>query len=147
MTMVVLYDLKQPAIIVKSNTGIVYTNQTNGVACNHPSQEGFLIPLRSPDITCKVFNPHYWYENMPALDDTLYDALEESLTTLTFWNIRDIRVDRTAKNEEAWVHVKFRGDLEQGSSFFAGGFASNPDKVNLEEYPLYEGILTWENCD
>jgi len=145
MLTVTLYDLNQPAIIVKSNTGIIYTNQTNGVACNHPSQEGFLIPLRAPfsGMDCQVFNPHYWYSNTPALDDSLYDSLEESLATLAFWNVRDIRVDRTTKNEEAWVHVKFRGDLSCEPHLFSGGFKSD----GLEKYALYEGILTWENCD
>lgn len=134
-----LYNLKQPAIIVKAETGLIYTNQTNGVACNHPSQEGFLVVLRSN--SSRVFNPDYWYKEMPELNEDLYVEMEGALKN-NFWNIRDIRVERSAKNQEAWVHVRFRGDFENKDTFHSGSFSRDE-----EEYPEYEGILTWENCD
>lgn len=139
---VVLYNLRQPALIVKAKTGIIYTNQTGGVACHHPKQEGFLIPLREA-MRSKAFDPGRWYDEVPALDDKMCDEIEAALNYRDFgWNISDIRVDRGAYNQEAWVHVRFRGDFE------AKGFCTDVnDDPQPEKYPLYEGILTWENCD
>lgn len=144
-----LYELKQPAIIVKAETGLIYTNQVNGVACSHPSQEGFLVHLPPPPEGVRIFDPGYWYKTMPALDDALYDELEEVLNRKYsfLWHTRDIRVDRKARNYEAWVHVRFRGDFEPGR-FFTGSFTKDPNQdARPQDYPEYEGILTWENCD
>lgn len=147
MLRISLADLHQPAIIVKAETGLIYTNQTNGVACSHPSQEGFLVLLPPARPEIRVFNPGYWYDEMPRLDDALYDEMEQALEQLTFWNIRKVQIDRSAKNHEAWVHVRFRGDFgTQG--IFAGGFSRCASRNSEPEgYPEYEGILTWENCD
>lgn len=143
-----LYALKQPAIIVKADTGLVYSNQTDGVACSHPHQEGFLVILR-PVEKERIFDPNMWYKDAPALDDKLYDEIERVLNgAYRFdWHVSDIRVDREASNCEAWVHVRFRGDFTD-TGMTSGGFSPNengePDPAN---YPEYEGILTWENCD
>ena len=32
-------------LIVPKNTGVIYTNQTDGYACDHPTLEGVFIPL------------------------------------------------------------------------------------------------------
>lgn len=142
-----LYSLRQPAIIVKAETGLIYTNQTNGVACSHPSQEGFLVMLPPPGEKVRVFDPGFWYNTMPALDDALYDEIEEVLNRGFLWHLHDIRVNREASNYEAWVQVRCRGDFEMGR-FFAGSFTRDPNvDPRPEDYPEYEGVLTWENCD
>lgn len=143
-----LYSLEQPAIIVKAETGLIYSNQVNGVACSHPRQEGFLV-LLSPANKSDIFSPDRWYKQMPELNDALYDEIESVLNgKYSFhWHVRDIRVDRAAKNYEAWIHVRFRGDFEV-RGIFSGGFTTDPNKKpEPENYPIYEGILTWENCD
>ena len=150
-----LYPLGQPAIIVKYPTGLIYSNQTNGVACNHPEQEGFLVPL-FPLLgkESHLFDPGWWYEEMPALDASLYNQLEKVLNSRFEWHVRNLRVDRKAKNQEAWIHITFRGDFNPGmfsSGLFRRKDGSVPnwtDKIiNYKDYPKYEGILTWENCD
>ena len=145
-----LYSLKQPAIIVKAETGLIYSNQTNGVACSHPQQEGFLVVLDPPPEGCRLFNPSWWYKEMPALNDPLYDELEAVLNHKYRhnWHVRDISVARKAKNTEAWVHITFRGDLEVGTMMGGGTFCKDVnDKPQPQNYPIYEGVLTWENCD
>lgn len=142
-----LYNLSQPALIVKAKTGIIYTNQIGGVACFHPKQEGFLVLLGEAQKS-NAFDPARWYNEMPALDDALYDEIEAALNYNDYsYNVQDIRVDREAKNEEAWVQVRFRGDF--GPGMMRGGTFRKDvnDKPEPEKYPMYEGILTWENCD
>lgn len=137
-----LYGLGQPAIIVKAETGLIYTNQTAGVCCNHPSQEGFLIVLGS--VRGRTFDPTRWYDEMPGMNDQTYDEIEQVLNgRYSFhWGVQGIKIDRAAKNEEAWIHVNFRGDFESGT--FRPDINEEPE---FDKYPLYEGILTWENCD
>lgn len=148
MKIINLYSLKQPAIIVKAQTGLVYSNQTDGVACSHPQQEGFLV-LLAPAPGSRVFDPRWWYNGVQVLNNELFDEIETLLNgKYRFeWHIRDVRVDRSAHNQEAWIHVKFRGDFE--SRVMAGGtFCTDMNAdPKPENYPEYEGILTWENCD
>jgi hypothetical protein len=33
------------AVIVPEKTGVIWSNQTAGIACQHPEMEGYLIPL------------------------------------------------------------------------------------------------------
>lgn len=149
MRRVHLYSLKQPAIIVKAETGIIYSNQTGGVCCHHPEQEGFLVILPSPPRGITIFDPRRWYEEMPALGDTLYDEIEHALngSHAFLWGVAQVEVDRQAKNEEAWVHIRFRGDFSP-QGYYGGLFRPDPNRdPEPEKYPLYEGVLSWENCD
>lgn len=90
---------------------------------------------------------------MPVLDDALYDAIEGELNKglegayRYDWHVKNIRVDREAQNQEAWIHIKFRGVFDPGI-MGGGNFTTDIDKdPEPEKYPEYEGILTWENCD
>lgn len=145
MIKIVLYPLEQPAIIVKAKTGLVYTNQTAGVMCHHPEQEGFLVLLDPPPRKFTIFDSNRWYDEMPAFNNETYDEIEATLNRkhAYYWHIRDIRVDRTAKNEEAWIHVRFRGDFSKEGNFRTD-WDSDPQP---QAFPEYEGILTWKNCD
>ncbi len=145
MQRIVLYPLKQPAIIVKAMTGLTYINQTCGVSCNHREQEGFLVPITPLPKKYTIFDPDRWYKEMPALNDALYDEIEGTLNRkfAFHWHLHDLRVNRAALNEEAWVHVRFRGDFKGG-----GTFRSDVNRdPQYNQFPKYEGILTWENCD
>ena len=37
-------------MIIAYPTGVLYTNQVGGYACDHPSMEGAFVPLMAPNI-------------------------------------------------------------------------------------------------
>ena len=162
---VCLWDLSSPAIIVKAKTGITYFNQVAGVGCLHMEQEGFLLPLPYIDRSYRIFNPDWWYEanNRTNLNDPppkyvwyyadkknrdlmtkksmalwnmehglpgeeIYHEIERTINNKSFIlnNIDKLHVVRDVPQMEAWIQVTFK--------------LTTDSKV-------FEGVLTWENCD
>jgi hypothetical protein len=59
---ITLWEADQPILIVPAKTGIFYSNQTGGCACNHPVAEGYLYPLpRVNPMDHQCFNSCVWY--------------------------------------------------------------------------------------
>ena len=44
-TTILLYELAGPALIVPSQTGVRYRNQTGGHSCYQMELEGYLVPI------------------------------------------------------------------------------------------------------
>lgn len=91
-----------PSIIAAWPSGVVYTQQTGGVSCNHPSLEGFMIPLplelRGAD----------WDFCMSVTDEEADRVEREVNASLRWWpDVLNFRVIRTEENEEAWIHCAF----------------------------------------
>ena len=132
-----LYSLVGAGLIIPRETGVVYTNQTDGYACDHPALEGAFVPL-SNDFNrnryeesqehklCELF-PEGW----GAPSDEICDRLDELLDT--FPEATRIAVDHLKQNEsrEAWVWVT----IEESEKHDFEGFGSGP------------AILTWPNSD
>ncbi len=108
-------------IIVKERTGLVFSNQTNGLACEHPLQEGFFLPLEN-----------YIYEKY---EDSLGDFTcgEEGLLNIFGREKLPFMLDEDLKEEntEAWVHIK----IMDNEDYF------------WKRYSGKKAILTWENSD
>lgn len=134
-------------LIVKSPTGVHYTNQTGGVLCNHPSVEGFLIPclgLSSADHTLLLEELLNHFTKLPyagwgchgtGLQESSAAWLDSKLATIRDWP--PIRVDRTKLRQcdEAWIHI-------------VGTVPDKPDDVlSTDLGPHFEGIVTWPNSD
>lgn len=90
------------AIILKAKTGFKYSNQTGGVCCNHPEQEGLLIPLENIDIIsavlCKELTIGTFIDNPSYVNkfDTLFQKLKLPL---------EVDKELLAECQEAWIHV------------------------------------------
>ena len=88
------------ALIVLAETGILYSNQVGGVACNHPTVEGFCVPLPPPPLE--------------EFDDPTRDRYEEMNPELTEAFLRTSGYDRffdanrDMKVSEAWIPVFVR---------------------------------------
>ena len=138
---VYLWSLPNPAIIVAGATGIVYCNQTDGVATVNRELEGWLLPL--PTCQATVFDPDWWYRNFNRRTSGDRHAwadverkIEAALRNLASGGEAptDLRVVSHSDNCEAWVHMSFRlPDL--------GG-----DREGRALVPM-NGVLTWQNCD
>jgi hypothetical protein len=129
-----LDDFPDLGLIIKAPTGVRYSNQSGGLACEHPEIEGFLVPLRtragrSEITTLAGMFRGAWHR----LDDGRADALDSALRR---HGISSIRVDRSMLSEsrEAWVHVIVSA-LENGFVPLAGAPAEA------------KGVLVWPNSD
>jgi hypothetical protein len=122
-------------LIIKAATGVRYTSQTSGFACEHPRAEGFFVPLRT-----RVGRPELatlsglFRGDWSALDAGQADALDSALSR---HGIRSVRVDRSmlAESREAWVHVIVSALAEEAVPLASG---------SSEDLPA---ILIWPNSD
>ena len=133
-----------PVIIVPAATGVIFSNQVDGIACVQRELEGYLVHL--PRFEDEIFVPEWWARNYnrrmfgsPAHDAAwaaIWVSIEAALARRPDegeWPA-NIRVVPHDENAEAWVHVAF--DLP-----IPGQTASGQTFVPLR------GVLTWESCD
>jgi hypothetical protein len=136
-----LYELSGMGIIVSHPTGIFVSNQVGGHACQHPSLEGFYLPLvmaRSPVMAS--LHEHFtekWrshcYDGIDAETADFMDGLFEQEHCS-----RGLKVDRSKLDNclEAWVYVTF-----DERAFAPGrGAILTPPIQGL-------GVVTWPNSD
>jgi hypothetical protein len=138
---VYLWSLPNPAIVVPSATGIVYCNQTDGVATVHRELEGWLLPL--PKCQAEVFEPHWWERHFNSRVSGDHEAwaqitqeIEAAVRSVASSGEAptDLEVVPHRDNCEAWVHV----------SFLFPDLGPNADR---QAFVPMNGVLTWENCD
>ena len=124
-------------LIVKHPTGVLYSNQTGGSACDHPQVEGFVLPLDGGRVAGVVI------EELGGLWRDIYDCtypyedLVEATNPLLDKLCRGMKLDLSGKNsmQEAWLHVLF--PLPQP-------LRSKGEGSILE---TVAGVLTWTNSD
>lgn len=87
--------LHAEGLIVLHDDGTLYTNQTAGVLCNHPTARGYLHPMPVPEAIKDIC-----YDSV-FLDPSQLDACDAALRDLGL----PMRVDRQGRNEEAWLSV------------------------------------------
>ena len=135
--LVKLWSLVGAGLIVPRETGIIYTNQTDGYACDHPRLEGAFIPL-SNDFNHDEFKNSLEYqlcslypEGWGAPTPETCEAIDALLSR--FRETRKIRVDRTRLDEsrESWIWVLLGEDPDQ----------------EFEGFGNCSAILTWPNSD
>ncbi len=131
------------AVVVAWPSGIVYSNQANGVACDHFSQEGILIPAAlyfaadgtryDRDLTAHFQKRAF---NRGALEVEDADALDTILASAD--TLFAVCVDRSKLGEsfEAWVHVIIDRRADPRPY----------DPPPSLPYPC-TGVLVWENSD
>ena len=130
-----LEDFPDLGLIIKASTGVRYTSQTAGFACEHPEAEGFLVPLRTkigrPEIAA-LFGLFRGAWN--SLNATQADQLDAALHRHGF---SSVRVDRSllAESKEAWVHVRVTNPGEDAVP------------LTLRSGEVALGILIWPNSD
>jgi len=139
---VYLWSISRPMIIVPAPTGIVYCNQTDGVATVDRELEGWLLPIPTPD--ADVFRPRWWekhHNHRIAGDEDTWRGICARIEAACRAPSSgaegpiDLTVVDHPDNCEAWVHVSF--------SFADLG----PPNGNQHLLVPMRGVLTWENCD
>jgi hypothetical protein len=100
-----LDDFPDLGLIIKAPTGVRYSNQSGGYACEHPETEGFFVPLRTRAGRSELTTLAGMFRGAwNRLDDVRADSVDGALRRHA---ITSIRVDRSMLSEsrEAWVHV------------------------------------------
>lgn len=92
---------EQPAgLILACPTGTIYTNQADGVCCQHPEVEGAFIPLPYPGEV---------NDTLMALSDRTIDGAAADMIDGVLGPIARVDRDKLAASMEAWVHVLIGG--------------------------------------
>jgi hypothetical protein len=137
---VYLWSLAGPVIVVPGATGILYCNQTDGVATVHRELEGWLLPIS--ETKSDVFDADWWYRHYNRRregdDGEWQDVCRriESALRASAGPPSPVQVEVVPHpdNCEAWVHVAFAfidlGPNGQGHAM-----------------TRMQGVLTWQNCD
>jgi hypothetical protein len=128
-----LYEHEGLGLIIACPSGVSYTNQVAGYACQHPELEGVYVPL--PASACEEL---YSYFTGPKWNGRCYNAIDEEtasfvdaiLARLDLGCCLRVDRDRFAESWEAWIQVK----ISMNSVLWLG----------LDEGT---GVLTWENSD
>lgn len=110
-----------PSLIVKCDSGVSYSNQTDGVMCRHPVVEGVLVPL-----TFWGFN----YEMNELLED--YPTKEFVEGWIKKLGV-PLKVSGKEPLSEAWIEVEILPHDD--------GYSPLKDFVGCK------AILTYENSD
>ena len=136
MKEVKLWELSGAALIVPENTGVFYTNQVNGTACEHPKIEGFLIPINNDMLLnsaehlenqlCSLFDGA-WGE----LSETKANKINDVLAKYPETKGISVNRDKIKESVESWIYVLAK---ETKFSCYSG-------------FGELNGILTWQNSD
>jgi len=125
-----LLDFGNLGLILKVPSGIFYTNQAGGYACEHPEIEGvfFPLPVKPGKAELSALTRHFegTWNHITESDADLVDRV------LRKNGHEKIRVDRTKVDQsfEAWVHVQVEGGLD-----------------DLIGFDTCEAVLIWPNSD
>jgi hypothetical protein len=142
-------------LIILCGSGVVYTTQTGGVYCTHPSAEGVFMPIgtRAQQTALDdVFGGGASSEIDPRQAGLIDEILSRDRATSL------LTVDRTRLGEshEAWVFVEISRHPDRFPPLPIIGspetYADPDSPINQSFSPFFgfgsaRGILTWPNSD
>lgn len=168
-----LYDLEGLALIVKTRSGVIYTNQAGGVFCMQPKVEGVLVPIEDEgdEIERRLDS---WFgsygrikaEDVASLNGILHTPKEGLTITPTFF--LDVDPSKIKESMEAWLHVRITSCPDEHMVSYhsnENGYSNvqtlsgnrwnprdQPELRALCHYSFsgfagYEAVLTWPNSD
>jgi len=118
---------------------VTYSNQTCGLACDHPEIKGYLVPIEFRGYIFRNFMTHE-YASRWDLDDSFYDDVPEIMRQLKdFFRedyIFELDQNKIDENTEAWIHLVCKRNKPASGCSIIEGF---PDK--------FSAVLTWPNSD
>jgi hypothetical protein len=135
-------------LIVELPSGVLYSNQTGGFSCLHPSTEGVFLPIRNDHSFWELLSPardllayfegpkHRGAGATRGLDGDDADFVDRVLAGVRLAGIVQIDRDRLAESHEAWVRVLLTGEESGAAKLFH----------DLGPYPR-NAVLTWGNSD
>lgn len=138
---ILLYSLEQAGLIILYPSGVVYQNQTDGLACSQDCEEGVFVPLFNyavPHEDCQL-QLGFLHEELAKFFGTyahMSSKIADSIDALlqNYLPASGIKVDqsRLYESKEAWVYV----NVVAGDSFDYLAFGDS-----------FKAVLTWPNSD
>ena len=137
-----LWQLTGLGLIISHPSGVIYSNQTGGYACDHREPEGVFVSLTDADVDQYAPLDEHFYTG-PKWRGHCYNGIDEETAAVvdgilaTSYLTRRLSVDREklASSDEAWIYV------------IVGPHEGNDDRQTFHGYPSGVGVLTWPNSD
>ena len=137
-----LWQLTGLGLIISHPSGVIYSNQTGGYACDHRELEGVFVPLADADVDQYAPLDEHFYSG-PKWRGHCYNGIDEETAAVvdgilaTSYLTRRLSVDREklASSDEAWIYV------------IIAPHEGNDDRQTFHGYPSGVGVLTWPNSD
>jgi hypothetical protein len=135
-------------LIVEIPSGVLYSNQTGGFSCLHPSAEGVFLPIRNDHSFWELLSPerellayfegpkHRGAGATEGLDVDDADFIDSVLAGVRLADVVQVDRERLAESQEAWVRVLLTGEEPEETKLFR----------DLGPYPR-NAVLTWGNSD
>lgn len=132
-----LWDYEGAGLIIPAPTGIVWSNQTGGMACHHPELEGYFLPVR---VSESLFSD--WCCTTDGFAKATWDGLSVAVGRALgpCWQFD---TTRAADGQEAWIPV-YSTHKDRCHCWM-----SEDQKLGDSTRPIdgRGAILTYENCD
>jgi hypothetical protein len=134
-----LYDAGL-GLVIEHASGVLYTNQTCGLCCDHPELEGVFVPFDAEAtwsrLAAHFMGPKYGGTGaMHGIDEDDAVFIEAVLREGRLGVPLVVDRHRLRQSHEAWIHVLIEGEVEATSMI--AGFGPYPRR----------GALTWPNSD
>ena len=137
-----LWQLTGLGLIISHPSGVIYSNQTGGYACDHRELKGVFVPLTDADVDQYAPLDEHFYSG-PKWRGHCYNGIDEETAAVvdgilaTSYLTRRLSVDREklASSDEAWIYV------------IIAPHEGNDDRQTFHGYPSGVGVLTWPNSD
>lgn len=135
-------------LIVERKSGVLWTNQTGGTYCAHPTLEGVYLPLAELHPKHGVYKDpvqNYWHVPNPSIDDTdflsrVHTAMNDLICHFELHWWLELRDKSNEPHGEAWIPVRIRRAEEI--------HADAPETpLALRPFLGGQGVLTYPNSD
>jgi hypothetical protein len=141
-----LYGIKGPGLIILRASGVLYSNQTGGLSCYHPAEEGVFVPLElgKPGEYESLMN-HFGFVKYhggccDGIDTEDADLIDSFLHQDPEGNLISVDRSRVKDSHEAWVHVTVSAHGDRS-------VPGSPLSWLFHGFGAAKGILTWQNSD
>ena len=136
-----LWHLTSPGLIISHPSGVIYSNQTGGYACDHPEMEWVFVPLADPDVDQYAeldrhfTGPKWGGHCYSGIDEETAAFVDGVLATSYMTRRLTVNRDKLDVSDEAWIHV------------IIAPHEGENDIHEFHGYPSGVGVLTWPNSE
>ena len=124
-------------LIIMFSSGVVYQNQTEGLACSHCEAEGVFLPLSVKPGASELwaFGQQFHGKTGPIDQDAA--RIVDGILRRNGHTYLMVNQKRLAESCEAWIHVSIDETAKP----------QLPLRMAVSGFGKCEGILTWSNSD
>jgi len=134
-----------PGLIISTDSGVEYTNQTGGYGCLSPLLEGVFVPLFDCEVDQEEMLAEYFSEIkyhctcMNGIDAKDADFIDKIFSLGYYTHFLKVDREKLQLSHEAWIYVTINNtsvvsDLSETTEVLYGFYRS-------------KGVVTWENSD